>query len=92
MPCKTENWHALLHEQYFSKHRFLDIYCYEFNGNKVQFLRNGLLGPSFPNILHIASIQKYHLKLTNKNTKQSKTQTYNYPAEVISEICCRRSV
>ena len=26
VPCKTENWHALPHEQYFSKHRFLDIW------------------------------------------------------------------
>ena len=25
VPYKAENWHALSHEQYFSKHRFLDI-------------------------------------------------------------------
>ena len=25
VPCKAENWHALFHEQYFSKHLFLDI-------------------------------------------------------------------
>ena len=25
MPYKVENWHALSHEQYFSKHRFSDI-------------------------------------------------------------------
>ena len=23
--CKVENWHALSHEQYFSKNHFLDI-------------------------------------------------------------------
>ena len=25
IPCKAENWHSLSHEQYFSKHHFLDI-------------------------------------------------------------------
>ena len=25
VPYKAEKWHALSHEQYFSKHRFLDI-------------------------------------------------------------------
>ena len=25
VPYKAENWHALSHEHYFSKHRFLDI-------------------------------------------------------------------
>ena len=24
-PYKAENWHALSHEQYFLKHRFLDM-------------------------------------------------------------------
>ena len=28
---KAENWHALLHEQYFSKHYFLDICQCVFN-------------------------------------------------------------
>ena len=28
---KAENWHALSHEQYFSKHRFLDICRCAFN-------------------------------------------------------------
>ena len=26
VPYKAEKWHALSHEQYFSKHRFLDIW------------------------------------------------------------------
>ena len=25
VPCKAESWNALLHEQYFSKYRFLDV-------------------------------------------------------------------
>ena len=33
MPCNAENLHALLHDQYFSKHRFLDICRYAFNSN-----------------------------------------------------------
>ena len=31
VPYQTEKWHALSHEQYFSKHRFLDICRCAFN-------------------------------------------------------------
>ena len=31
VPCKAKNWHALSHEQYFSKHSFLDICQCAFN-------------------------------------------------------------
>ena len=30
-PHKTENWHALSHQQYFLRHRFLDISLLVFN-------------------------------------------------------------
>ena len=31
MPSKAQNWHDLSHEQYFLKHRFLDICRCAFN-------------------------------------------------------------
>ena len=30
MSHKAENWHALLHEQYLSTHRFLDFFFFFF--------------------------------------------------------------
>ena len=35
VPYKAQNWHAWSHEQYFSKHRFLDICRCAFNSIKV---------------------------------------------------------
>ena len=34
--CKAENWHSWSYEQYFSKHRFLDICRYTFNLKSFQ--------------------------------------------------------
>ena len=33
MSHKAENWHALLHEQYLSTHRFLDFFFFEYYAN-----------------------------------------------------------
>ena len=38
MPFKAENWHALSHEQYFLKHRFVDICRCAFNTIKSVFI------------------------------------------------------
>ena len=51
LPYKAENWHALSHEQCFSKHRFLDICRCVFKVNKS---------------VHIAkSRQRYHKTFNN---------------------------
>ena len=52
MPCMAENWHALSHEQYFSRHRFLDI-C------RCAFKSHGF--PLF-NLLHATWFFLYPLK------------------------------
>ena len=36
VPYKAENWNVLSHEQYFSKHRFLDICQSAFNYHKQE--------------------------------------------------------
>ena len=38
------NWHALVHEQYFSKYRFLDIYRCSFKCTITKLLRGWLYG------------------------------------------------
>ena len=40
VPYEAENWHAWSLEQYFSKHRFLDICRYAFNLLLFPFLQN----------------------------------------------------
>ena len=40
VPYEAENWHAWSHEQYFSKHRFLDICRCAFNLLLFPFLQN----------------------------------------------------
>ena len=43
VPYKAEAWHACSQEQYFSKHRFLDIYQCAFKVSKDKTLADGLI-------------------------------------------------
>ena len=69
MPYNAENWHVLSHEQYFSKHRFLDTCRCAFN-NKIFFKDKFLIVTlsTFPRGIdkNISSLTS--LVLTSKNS------------------------
>ena len=67
MAYKSKNWPALSHEQYFLKHRFLDVCRYDFKIWKALFKLQ------FLKIIEILSVETVPSSSLNMGTEMSIT-------------------